>query len=156
MKWLILVVAVIATLFCGNVYAAPPNVNIGDEFLVFMGADWCTPCTDLKSRMTNPLARNALRFYKGVFYIDGDKYPKYVTYYKVKNYPTVIRLKRIGDKTYRELDRFEGAIPQLQLLQWLNKRFKDQVLVPTPVPRNVPYYYTPRYTRPPTYSIGGG
>ena len=153
MKWLFLIFIVATMFFVNSIQAAPPNVNVGDEFLVFVGADWCVPCNDLKARMTNPLARNALRFYKGVFYINADQHPKYVTYYKVKNYPTVIRLRRVANKTYKELDRFEGAIPQLQLLTWINKRYKNEVLVPIPVPRTVPYYY---YYQQPQYSIGGG
>ena len=104
------------------VLAYNKNVKINDEFVVIVGADWCPACKTLDKTFETPEVKAALKPYTELFHVDGDRDSRYVRYYRIRAYPTVLKFKKTSEKKYKELSRFVGAMSKEKVVKWLKKK----------------------------------
>jgi len=83
--------------------------------LVDFYADWCTPC-----KMLSPILEKIAREYRGKFILakaNVDETQSIADEFGIMSVPTVMLFKN-GEL----IDYFVGALPEVQIKEWLNRR----------------------------------
>ena len=101
-----------------------------DLIIIQFSAEWCAPCRALKAsiKKDEELQSFFKKETKGYFVVDVESKDKtdqaWVAMAKPSRIPLVVIYK--FDKSWKELDRFNGVKPTKEILKWL-KGHKDKI-----------------------------